>query len=79
MNNPSSSFININAINNGNWLIMQLIKDKNKIRWNQTGKLITDPTLDFFNKRLNVQFLNKKFGKHFQKSMISKASKIETL
>ena len=58
---------------------MQLIKDKNKIRWNQTGKLITDPTLDFFNKRLNAQFLNKKFGKHFQKSMISKASKIETL
>ena len=58
---------------------MQLIKDKNKIRWNQTGKLITDPTLDFFNKRLNVQFLNKKIGKHFQKSMISKVSKIETL
>ena len=79
MNNPSSSVININAINNGNWLIMQLIKDKNKIRWNQIGKFITDPTLDFFNKRLNVQFLNKKFGKHFQKSMISKASKIETL
>ena len=48
MSNPSSSVININAINNGNWLIMQLIKDKNKIRWNQTGKLITDPTLDFF-------------------------------
>ena len=22
---------------------MQLIKDKNKIRWNQTGKFITDP------------------------------------
>ena len=79
MNNPLSSLININAVNNGNWLIMELIKDKNKIRWNQTGKLITDPTLDFFNKRLNVQFLNKKFGKHFQKSMISKASKIETL
>ena len=58
---------------------MQFVKDKNKIRSNQTGKLITDPTLDFFNKRLNVQFLNKKFGKHFQKSMISKASKIETL
>ena len=57
---------------------MQLIKDKNKIRWNQTEKLITDPTLDF-NKRLNVQSLNKKFGKHFQKSMILKASKIETL
>ena len=58
---------------------MQLIKDKNKIRWNQTGKLITDPTLDFFNKRLNVQFLNKKFGKQFQKCMISKVSKTETL
>ena len=55
-----------------------MIKDKNKIRRNQTGKLITDPALDFFNKRLNVQFLNKKFGKQFQKSMISKASKIET-
>ena len=57
---------------------MQLIKDKNKIRWNQTGKLITDPTLDFFNKRLNVQFLNKKFGKHFQKSVILKTTKVET-
>ena len=79
MNNPSSSVININAINNENWLIMRLIKDQNKTRWNQIGKIITDPTLDFFNKRLNVQFLNKKFGKHFQKSMISKASKIETL
>ena len=79
MNNPSSSVININAINNGNWLIMQFIKDKNNVRWNQTGKLTTDPTLDFFNKKLNAQFLNKKFGKLFQKSMISKASKIETL
>ena len=79
MNNPSSSIININAINNGNWLIMQSIKDKNKVGWNQTGKLITHPTLEFFNKRLNVQFLNKKIGKHFQKSMISKVSKIETL
>ena len=58
---------------------MQFIKDKNKIRWNQIEKFMTDPTLDFFNKRLNVQFLNKKFGKHFQKPMISKASKIETL
>ena len=58
---------------------MQLIKDKNKIRWNQIWKFITDPTLDFFNKRLHVQFLKKKFGKHFQKSMISKTSKIETL
>ena len=44
---------------------MQFVKDKNKIRSNQTGKLITDPILDFFNKRLNVQFLNKKFGKQF--------------
>ena len=47
---------------------MQLVKDKNKIRWNQTGKLIIDPTLDF-KKRLNVQSLKKKFGKNFQKSM----------
>ena len=58
---------------------MQFVKDKNKIRSNQTGKLITDPILDFFNKRLNVQFLNKKFGKHFQKYLISKASQIQTL
>ena len=57
---------------------MQLIKDKNKIRWNQTGKPIIDPTLDF-NKRLNVQLLNKKFSQHFQKPMIWKASKIEKL
>ena len=52
MNNPSSSVININAIDNGNWLIKKLIKNKNKVRWNQTGKLITDLTLDNFNKRL---------------------------
>ena len=58
---------------------MPLIKGKKKIRWNKTGKLITDPILEFFDKRLNVQFLNKKFGKNFQKSMISKASKIENL
>ena len=58
---------------------MQLLKDNNKIRLNQTGKLITDPTLDCFNKKLTIQFLNKKFGKHFQKSMTSKTSKIETL
>ena len=57
---------------------MQLIKDKNKVRWNQTGKLIIDPTLDF-NEKLNVRYLNQKFDKHFQKSMILKASKIETL
>ena len=25
---------------------MQLIKDENKISWNQTEKLIIDPTLD---------------------------------
>ena len=58
---------------------MQLVKDKNKIRWNHIVKFIAEPTLDFLNKKLNVQFLNKKFGKHFQKPMISKASKIETL
>ena len=57
---------------------MQLIKDKNKIRWNETGKLIIDPTLDF-NKRVNVQSLIKKFGKYIQKHMILNASKIETL
>ena len=43
---------------------MQLIKDKNKIRWNQIQNLVIDPSLDF-NKRLNVQSLNKKSGKHF--------------
>ena len=48
MNNPASSVININATDNGNWLIKKLIKDKNKIRWNQTGKLIADPTFDKF-------------------------------
>ena len=32
---------------------MQLIKDKNKIRWKETRKPITDPTLDF-SKRVNV-------------------------
>ena len=52
---------------------MKLIKHKNKIRYNQTEKLIKDPILDF-DKRLNVQSLSKKFGKHFQKSMILKAS-----
>ena len=55
---------------------MQLIKDKKKTRWNETGKLIIDPNLDF-NKR--VQSLNKKFGKYFEKPMILNASKIETL
>ena len=35
-----------------------------------------DPTLDF-NKRLNMQSLNKKYCKNFQKSMILKAPKKE--
>ena len=48
MNNPSSAVSNTNTINNGNWLIMQLIKDNSKIRRNQTEKLIKDPNLDFF-------------------------------
>ena len=44
----------------------ELIKDKNKIRWNQTEKLIIDPNLDF-NKRANVQFLlTKNLARHFQ-------------
>ena len=30
INHPLSSVININVINDGNWLIMQLIKDKDK-------------------------------------------------
>ena len=45
----------------------------------QISKLITDTTLDVFHKRLNFQFLSKTFGKHLQKSMISKALKIESL
>ena len=59
MNSSSNSVIKINAINNGSWLIIHLIKDKNKIRWNQTGKIIADATLDIFNERLNGQFLSK--------------------
>ena len=55
----------------------RLIVYKIKIRWNRTEKLIIDPTR--LNKRLNVQSLNKKFGKHFQKSMILKTSKTENL
>ena len=35
---------------------MQLIKDKNKIRWNQIGKFITDTTLDFLIKDLMFSF-----------------------
>ena len=37
-----------------------------------------DRTLNF-NKSLHMQSLNKKFGKYFQKSMILKASKKESL
>ena len=58
---------------------MQVIKDKNKIRWIEIRKLVTDPTWDFFDKKLNVEFLNKKLGQHFQKFTIWKASKVETL
>ena len=54
------------------------MKDKNKTRRNQTEKSFIDTTLDF-NKRLNVQSLNQKFDKHFQKSMILKTSKLENL
>ena len=41
-------------------------------------KSIKDPTLDF-NKRLNMQSLYKHYCKYFQKSMILKVSKKETL
>ena len=47
MSIPSSLVISINASNNGiTQLIIQLIKDENKIRWNQTDKRIIDPILD---------------------------------
>ena len=35
---------------------MQLIKDKNKIKWNQTGKFITDPISDFLIEHLMFCF-----------------------
>ena len=57
---------------------MRIVKGKNNTGGNQTEKLITDPTLDF-NKRLNMQALNKKYCEHFQKSMILKPSKKEFL
>ena len=60
------------------YLMMQIIKDKNEIGRDQAEKPIIDPTIDF-NKRLDMQSLNKKFGKHSQKFMILKVSKIETL
>ena len=53
---------------------MEIFKDKNKIRRQQTEKVIVDPTFDF-NKKLNMQSISKKFGKNFQKSMILNASK----
>ena len=59
-------------------LVMRIVKGKNNTGGNQTEKLITDPTLDF-NKRLNMQALNKKYCEHFQKSMILKPSKKEFL
>ena len=55
-------------------LIMRIVKGKNKTGGHQTKKLIIDPTLDF-NKKLNMQSLNKKYCKRFQKFMILKASK----
>ena len=57
---------------------MQLSKDKNKIRRNRTENFIIHPTL-VLNKRLNVQSLNKKFCKHFQKSLVLKVLKIENI
>ena len=55
---------------------MQIIKDKNKIRRQQTENLIVDPTFDFnIIKKLNMQSLSKKFFKNFQKSTILNASK----
>ena len=57
---------------------MRIVKGKNNTGGNQTEKLITDPTLDF-NKRLNMQSLNKKYCEHFQKSTILKPSKKEFL
>ena len=57
---------------------MQIIKDKNKTGGHWTENPMVDPTLNF-NKRLNMQSLNKKYCKYFQKSMILSASKKETL
>ena len=51
-------------------LIMWIIKDKTKIY------RIIDPTLDL-NERRNMQSLNKRYYKHFQKSVILKGSKKE--
>ena len=53
---------------------MRIVKGKNKTGGHQTKNLTIDPTLDF-NKKLNMQSLNKKYCKRFQKFMILKASK----
>ena len=53
---------------------MRIVKGKNKTGGHQTKNLTIDPTLDF-NKKLNMQSLNKKYCKHFQKSMVIKATK----
>ena len=38
-------------------------------------KIYYRPYFRLFNQRLNVQFVNKKFGEHFQKSMIYRSQK----
>ena len=53
---------------------MGIVNGKNKTGGRWTEKLIIDPTLDF-NKRPNMQSVNEKYSKHFQKSKILKASK----
>ena len=52
---------------------MKLIKDKNELKIIKEKKDFNER----LKKRLNVQLLNKKMCKHFQKSMILMASKIE--
>ena len=59
-------------------LIMRIVNGKIKLDDIKQKILIRDPTLDF-NKRLNMQSLNKKYCKHFQKIMILKSSKKKTL
>ena len=46
-------------------LIMRIVNGKIKLHDIKQKILIRDPTLDF-NKRLNMQSLNKKYCKHFQ-------------
>ena len=45
---------------------MQLINDKNEIRWNQTGQLITDPTLDFLIKDLMFSFQTRNLANRYK-------------